>query len=145
VPNAQSITDEPATTAWVAVVSGLGGSRRICAPASTLIAEAPIKTQYPGVSAAGRTGKASRAAVTRPATSRYPITPTAQQATATATRPPGQGGGSEVRPTATDCVATGRPDVSLNDTSGRGRAPRVPPPRGPAGQPVSPSAGQQPS
>jgi hypothetical protein len=33
VPNAQSITDEPATTACVAVVSGLGGSRRICAPA----------------------------------------------------------------------------------------------------------------
>ena len=66
-----------------------------------------MKTQYPGVSAAGRTGKASRAAVTSPATSRYPITPTAQQATATAARPPGQGGGSEVRPTATDWVATG--------------------------------------
>jgi hypothetical protein len=50
VPNAQSITDEPATAACVAVVSGLGGSRRICAPASTLIAEAPMKTQYTAAS-----------------------------------------------------------------------------------------------
>lgn len=70
VPNAQSITDKPATAACVAAVSGLDGSRRIRAPASTLIAEAPMNTQYAGVSSAGRTGKASRAAVTRPVTRR---------------------------------------------------------------------------
>ena len=126
VPNAHSITDSPLTVACTAEASALRGSSRICAPASTLIAVAPMNTQYAGVSWAGCTRKASSAPAISVARIRYRTTPTAQQHTAKAVAAAGIGRGSDSSATATDWVATGhRNQVPLAAANGirRGAAP----------------------
>ncbi len=92
----------PDTTPSAAAPSGSGRNCRICAPASTLIAVAPMNTQYGGVISAGRTGYWSSALDTMAAMSRYSMTPTAQHPTLSAARAPGTGRGRDVATAAID-------------------------------------------
>src|SRR5215469_5517950 len=76
VPNAHSAKLKPSTKPDVALTTGsVLGRPRILAPASTVIAVAPIRIQYGGPSVAGVIGTVSQRSMIRDTSSRYSTSP----------------------------------------------------------------------
>src|SRR5579875_2999092 len=94
VPNAQNSTEAPATRCRVASTAGALAIFTISAPATTVIAVAPIETQYGGVTSCGLSPKCSILAARNAARN------------ASAARPVCTVGSSVADSTATDWVAT---------------------------------------
>src|SRR5262245_63764194 len=109
VPKAQNAMDKPAASSCAALAAGAAAICTIFAPATTVIAVAPIATQNGGVRSLGRSGYDRRRAATNSPVPPYRNTPTDHEITASnanSFRPDVTIGSSVAASTATDWLAT---------------------------------------
>ena len=83
VPKAHSTTASPTMIGRASPIAAAGGMSRMCAAATTVIAVAPIITQYDGVRSRGRTSISSSRVSTSVEMMRYSTTPVDHSSTAT--------------------------------------------------------------